>query len=128
MTTHATLQAAAALCSVLADENEALAAFDIPRANALLVAKRTATEGLVAAQRSQTLAATPDAIAQARRLDELAARNKQLLERAIVAQHRVMACIARAIPRATGQGGRYGAAGHMQMSRTTPPLALRAQI
>lgn len=128
MTMHTILQAAVHLCSVLADENEALAALDIPRANALLEAKRHATEMLVAAQRDNTLPATAEAMVQARNLDALAGRNKLLLERAIAAQHRVLGCIARAIPRAAGQVGRYGAGGRMQTPRSLPPMAHLSQI
>ena len=65
--------------------------------------------------------------AVAERLRGLARENKQLLERAMVAQNRVMACIARAVPKAIGRGNGYGTNGAHATSRLMPPVALSSR-
>lgn len=126
-TDHPVIQAATALTAILAEENAALAALDIPLASLLVERKRAATDALLAAHRRGAAPATPDAIAIAGRLKQLADENKTLLERAMVAQNRVMACIAAAIPKTIGQDGRYGAGGTVAITRSMPAVALSAR-
>lgn len=119
-----TADAAARLCDVLAHENDALAVMDIPRATALLDAKRRAAEQLIRAQRRAALPATPANQALAARLVALSQANKSLLERAMLAQNRIMACIARALPKAAAQHSPYGARGTQPPPRSVRPVAL----
>jgi flagellar biosynthesis/type III secretory pathway chaperone len=128
MTEHTMLDAAAALAEVLEAENAALAAMDIPSANRLLDAKRTATDALLKANRAVPPPPTPAAQAIGLRLRDLAHTNKTLLERAMVAQNRVMACIARAIPRSVNHSGSYGAHGGPAALRSMPPVALSSRV
>ena len=121
------LAAAAALCDILDQENCLLSAMDVPAANLLIAAKLQAADRLVAARRLGGPAPSPVSLAAAERLHGLAAQNKLLLERAITAQRRVMACIARAIPKANNRGGRYGAKGGAPTSGTIQPVALLAR-
>jgi len=127
MTNHPLLDAAEVLSDLLAQENAALAAMNIPRANALLEAKRAAADVLVKVQRRGPVPPSPQARAIAQRLHGLARENKLLLERAMVAQNRVMACIARAVPKAIGRGHGYGANGAHATSRLMPPVALSSR-
>lgn len=132
MTDHPTPEnsifiAAQALCAVLDEENAALQRFDVPRATALVPAKRSATDALLLAQRQGALSPSPESLALAERLQHAALQNKKLLERAIEAQKRVMGCIARAVPRAISQGGRYGAKGAVPKPAMTPAVALSAR-
>jgi hypothetical protein len=84
------------LADVLGQENDALRAMDLRRAVTLLpektvaIAELTAVAGLVSGPRN------PELISMAARLDGLAQENRQLLERAIGAQQRVIGIIARA--------------------------------
>jgi hypothetical protein len=127
MTESAARQAAAALCRVLRAENAALSALDIPKANVLLAEKILATDQL-----SQALLARPKLPEAARdeitTLLALATENKKLLERAMLAQKRVLACIARAVPRALGQAGAYAAGGKTKPPQQMPPIALSARV
>lgn len=125
--TDAVIAAARALSDVLAQENAALEHLDVLGANLLLVAKQTAFDALLAAQRNGPARPTPEALAVAERLRTLADSNKRLLERAMAAQTRVMACIARAIPKAVNQTARYGAGGLAAGPRTLPPVALSSR-
>lgn len=114
------------LATVLAAENDALARLDLGQAAGMVVAKAAA------------LAAIADAAPPARprlaELDALARENRQLLERAIATQARVLeivataarAAMARATPApcygAPNAGaGRLGASGG---ARQGPPMAL----
>ncbi len=115
---------AEALSDILAAENAALAALDMKAATALLPAKHAATAALAAAQRL-SLPAPPHAAAT--RLRSLALENKRLLERAMTVQDRLLACIARAMPRALPQGGGYGARGGPKSPHLLPPVALSAR-
>ncbi len=64
-----------------------------------------------------------DLLALARRLEAAAAENRRLLERGIAVQGRVLAVVARAVPRALGASpSPYGARG------TAPPPAVRAPL
>ncbi len=116
--------AATTLCDVLAQENAALTAMDFPRAISFVAAKQRATEQLLTAQRQAKLAATPANRALAAQLTELSTTNKTLLERAMIAQNRVLACIARALPKAEAHQRQYGARGTQQAQRSSPPVAL----
>jgi len=63
----------------------------------------------------------PDLLAAARRLDGLALENRRLLERAIVAQRRVIAIVVRAAL-SVSVGPAYGATG--RRTRAPGPMAL----
>jgi hypothetical protein len=109
------------LCDLLAQENDALAAFDLKSATALVAEKQLAIDAVL------TVPAAPVAREDAARLKQLILENKRLLERAMVVQDRVLGCIARAMPRAMGQEGRYGANGASRTARALPPMALSAR-
>ena len=102
------------LADVLDRENAALKAMDLPRAAGLLVEKTAAIADLTTA--GDTAPASPDpALAPiARRLDGLARENRRLLERAIIAQQRVIGIVVRAAASVAAQpcygarGGAYG--------------------
>jgi hypothetical protein len=95
------------LAELLAAENAALAALDLPRAIGMLPDKRRVAEIFVAAQGTPIAPAQRDAAARmAHRLQALAEENKAHLTRAMAAQSRVMGMIARAAAPAP----RYGAA------------------
>lgn len=120
------MRAAEGLAELLARENAALAAMDLPSATALVEAKRAAADAFVAAQAkavSTGAVAVPDVV---RRLGELAAENRLLLERAMAVQQRVLAIIAEAAPRASVVAPRYGAAGGLVGARTALPVAIAA--
>ena len=118
--------ACAELSRVLRAENAALAAMDISRANALLQEKITATDALSAALKTRP--ELPEAArAEITGLLALAAENKALLERAMLAQRRVLSCIARAVPKALGQAGNYNAGGKTRSLAQMPPITLSSQ-
>lgn len=121
------LAAAMALADILAAENEALAGMNIPAAIALVASKQTATDRLLAAREHGSLPPTAEAIAAAERLRILAEDNRRLLERAMVAQKRVLACIAAAVPAAMARQQGYGATGTTAAKRMPPPVALSAR-
>jgi hypothetical protein len=124
MTEHPSLRAARALCAVLEAENGALRAMDIGRANGLLADKQAAIDQLLATRRLISSAPALRWAEAGQLLAALADDNKRLLERAMVAQNRVMACIARAIARAMPAASGYGAPGCMPRPRNLPPVAL----
>jgi hypothetical protein len=125
------MRAAEGLAELLARENAALAAMDLPSATALIEAKRAAADAFVAAQAkaaakgamSAGAVPVPDVV---RRLGDLAAENRLLLERAMAVQQRVLAIIAEAAPRASAVAPRYGAAGGLVGARTALPVAIAA--
>ena len=123
MTPTTMLTAAHALADVLARENAALAAMDLPAAAALLPAKTAALAALTAAGSPEDFGpGAADLVAAARRLNDLARDNHRLLERAIAAQQRVIGIVAGAAASAVPAGPSYRASG-----RLTPdarPLAL----
>ncbi len=124
MTCHPAISAARMLCDVLAAENAALQMMDIAGATALLSEKQRATDTLLAICKSTP---PPDAaawLAEGTRLNTLVLDNKRLLERAMVAQNRVMACIARAVPRAMPHTTGYGASGRTPSMTAAPPIAM----
>ena len=100
--------AGARLEAVLRQENAALKQLDIAKASLLLQEKLAAARGLNAAP---TLSRTPEATAMALRLRDLAHENRRLLERAILAQSRVVELVARAARGAAQANGGYGAKG-----------------
>jgi hypothetical protein len=110
------------LAAILAEENAALAAFDLGKAASLVAAKREATEHLLHAAAAP---ADPQFAAALTRIGELAEDNRHLLLRAMTAQRRVMELVAQAAvqPR---PASRYAADGTHQAARTAP-LALLAQ-
>ena len=119
--------AAARLAEVLAAENAALAALDLPRAGAMLDAKNRAAEAFVAAELAardssrgalQGVFANAGAVAPAR-LRALIEENQRLLANAITVQRRVIGIIARALPRALRDPAtsRYGAQGRAMPAR-----------
>lgn len=119
--------AAHVLSDILVAENAALAAMDVPAAIALVPAKQAATQALIAAQMAEPQPVHPGLREATDRLRALAATNKTLLERAMLAQDRILGCIARALPRAVTQGGRYGACGANVAQARLPPVALSAR-
>lgn len=89
-------EAAQRLAEVLERENDALRAMDLRRAVALLADKTAAVADLTAVGDRVPAPRDPAMISLAQRLDRLAQENRQLLERAIAAQRRVVAIIVRA--------------------------------
>jgi hypothetical protein len=88
------MAAGTALADSLEQENAALAVLDLPRAGAMLARKQRALADLAVAR---AISPPNDAAERvARRLQALAMENKRLLERAIAAQSRVIAVVARA--------------------------------
>jgi hypothetical protein len=110
--------AAARLADVLAAENAALAALDLPRAGAMLAEKTRAADAFVAAHALSRGLPNAGGAAPAR-LGSLVAENQRLLEQAIIVQRRVIGIIARALPRALRDSGtaRYGAQGRVASAR-----------
>jgi hypothetical protein len=111
------IEAARHLADVLERENAALKAMDLRRATQLLPEKTAAIVALSAADN----APDPDTLSVASRLDNLALENRSLLERAIVAQRRVIGIVVRAAV-AASTGPAYGAAG--RRPRTAGPMTL----
>lgn len=124
MTSDRAIAAAQYLCAVLEAENAALEGMDIAGATAWVDKKQRATDDLIAAHKALPQPDNAAWVAQGRRLKTLVHDNKHLLERAMVAQNRVMACIARAVPRALPQSSRYGASGQTSTLQALPPIAL----
>jgi hypothetical protein len=128
------IDAALRLADVLDRENAALAALDLSRAASMLAEKQEAatTFTLACQQGGLPGANAPELARLARRLDEAASRNRQLLERGIVVQGRVLAAVARAIPRALAAQApghyapRYGASGGASTARMPLALSMRA--
>jgi len=111
--------AADRLAEVLAAENAALAALDLPRAGAMLAEKTHAADAYIAAeQASRGNIAIVDAAVLAR-LRTLVAENQRLLQQAMTVQGRVIGIIARAVSRALRDpvATRYGAQGRAAPTR-----------
>jgi flagellar biosynthesis/type III secretory pathway chaperone len=121
------IEAVEALCAVLDQENTALTTMDVVRATALLDEKQRAVQAFVAATKLPIPPTTKQLMLLGQHLRDLTDTNKRLLERAMVAQNRVMACIARAVPRALQQQSGYGAQGAKTIPRGIPPVALSNQ-
>ncbi len=126
--------AAAALAALLEQENRLLDALDLAAAAAMLPAKQHAAAAFVRAQAhtKESGGLAPDfraAVASlGARLRALAAENRRLLERALAAQGRVIAVIARAAGKHPATAPRYGASGALAGPRTPAPLAISARI
>ncbi|GGJ00877.1 hypothetical protein [Neoroseomonas lacus] len=122
------------LAEALRAENEALAKLDLSRAATLASSKIAASDAFAAAYAAQAKhGMAPEApVRQAaalltRRLEELGRENRQLLERAVSLQSRVIETIAgAALPRMTTQG--YAPAGTRVGGQRPPALALSARI
>ena len=121
--------AAAALATLLEQENRLLAALDLAAA-ALLPAKQGAAAAFLRAQaQTQASGGLPAASREAAaglgtRLRMLAAENRRLLERGLAAQERVIAVIARAARRHPPTAPRYGISGALTGPRMVAPLAI----
>jgi hypothetical protein len=126
MTAQTAEDSVAKLCRVLRAENKALAVMDIASANTLLAEKITATDTLIEALKSRPNL-PESARADVMSLQALAAENKALLERAMLAQRRVLACIARAVPRALAQDTNYSAGGKTRPPARMPPITLSSE-
>lgn len=128
--TGPTLAAASArLAGVLARENAALAALDFRRAASMLDEKQDAASRFALAwERANPLSPGAEArelAALARGLDAAAAANRRLLEQAITVQGRVLAVIARAVPRsASAPAGPHYRAGGVATAPPRAPLTL----
>lgn len=122
----AVLRSAENLNAMLAEENAALTALDLPRAVALLAAKQSAVAAFMMARDVAEPAALDRTARQAaepifRRLTALAEENRALLRRAIDVQARVLGTIARAMPHAAMRGGSgYGAQGRLAQGTGRP--------
>ncbi len=125
--TRTVINAADQLSDLLEQENAALERMDIATATALVAAKQQAIEALVAAQGQATPPDRAEIEEATRRLTDLAAANRGLLERAILVQDRVLGMIANALPRAAGREGGYGAGGRNVTPHALPPMALSAR-
>ena len=122
------LAAAERLADVLAAENAALSALDLPGATALLPAKERAAAGLTRAL-AGFRPSPEDGPAReiAARLDGLARENRRLLERALRAQEQVIAALARAARQAGAQEApRYGRLGSLASAGAGRALSSRA--
>ncbi len=110
------------LANVLDRENDALRVMDLRRAVGLLPEKTAAIADLNAAESIGSRPPNPELVSLAGRLDGLAQENRQLLERAIGAQRRVIGIIVRAAASVTvapnygGQGQRAHLKGPMALS------------
>jgi len=120
--------AAARLADILAAENAALIALDLPRAGAMLAAKAKAVDAFAAARVNTGRASRGVGTAAAERLRALAEENQRLLENAITVQGRVIGIVARALRRALSDpvATRYGAQGRTALARPTA-LAVSAR-
>ncbi|HSU04459.1 MAG TPA: hypothetical protein VLI93_02705 [Acetobacteraceae bacterium] len=127
MTGQTLLATAERLADILAAENAALAAMDLPRAAALLPAKRESAEALLAvrciAVDATALRARIDACGQ--RLSSLAEENRRLLDRALSVQARVIGVIARR--ERARQARAYGTHGGLVAPTRPPAIAISAR-
>ena len=118
--------AANALADLLARENAALKRLDLSAAMAVVPAKEAAllsiTSGRIPAPAANR---DPAMLALGRRISGLVAENRQLLERAIAVQTRVVGIIVRAAtpPRSASQ---YAANGFKSTPRRASAIALSA--
>ncbi|HEX5326114.1 MAG TPA: hypothetical protein VFW75_05565 [Acetobacteraceae bacterium] len=128
-----TLAIAQHLAVVLAAENAALLALDLPAAVAMLGAKHSAVEAFAALQ-PEPGAGQRDATHRTqwaiigRQLIDLAAENRALLERAIAVQARVLGVIAQAGRReSAAKASGYGARGHLRAAPRPVAVAIFAR-
>lgn len=121
------IQAGTALADVLVRENEALRRLDFPAAVALAPAKQAALLNLTQGRQPPAAAdRTPALLALGRRVSDLAAENRALLERAITVQTRVVGIIMRAAAK-PAPAGHYAASGARYQPRKAPAVALSAR-
>jgi hypothetical protein len=121
--------AATALAGELEQENRLLEALDLAAAAALLPAKERAVAALLRAAPGSLPAATRQApVALFARLRTLAAENRRLLERGLLAQGRVIAVIGRAARAHARTTACYGASGRCPGPRRPAALAISARI
>ncbi len=113
------------LATILEQENAALRALDLATVAALAPAKKAAIEALVIAIPTPSADHDPGPHA-ARRLRDLAAENRALLERAMAVQGRVIELVAAAI-RPHASAPRYGATGALAYGRQVAPCSLSAR-
>lgn len=131
---QALIGAAVALADTLARENAALRALDLPGAVALLADKHRDADAFAAAHARLAAGGAIEAglrgMAETvgERLDRLAAENRQLLERALMVQRRVIGVIARAAPPALQAAPRYDREGGIAGRRRPPPVVLAASV
>jgi len=109
------------LADVLVRENDALRAMDLLRAVSLLREKTAAFADLTAFGQSAAGTSDPALVSTAKRLDGLAMDNRRLLERAMVAQQRVIGIVVRAAASTVVQSS-YGGRG--RRARLIDPMAL----
>jgi len=111
--------AAARLVEVLAAENAALTALNLPRAGAMLAEKTRAADAFVAAGRASGGNFSGAGAAAPMRLRALVAENQRLLQHAMTVQGRVIGIIGRAVSRALRDpvASRYGAHGRTAPTR-----------
>ena len=121
MTLKPLIAVAQRLAAVLERENEALRAMDLRRAATLLPEKTAAIADLTASGQPAAGPPNPALVLTARRLDGLVRENRHLLERAIVAQQRVIGIVVRAAASAAVLPS-YGNRG--RQARSTGPMAL----
>lgn len=129
--TDTMIRAATRLTELLARENAALQAMDLPTATGLLAEKTLAMDALAtagAANARITPADRPMAEGVAARLQALAAENRRLLETALAVQGRVVGLIARALAQQAGPASPgYGAAGGRPMAGRPAAIAISAR-
>lgn len=113
------LMLAQRLADVLERENDALRAMDLRRAVTLLPEKSAAIAAL-----ADCGPPAPDLVPMAARLNGLARENRQLLERAISVQQRVIGIILRAAA-SVAVAPNYGLQG--RRAHLTGPMALRTR-
>ncbi len=125
--TQALRDAAATLATILAEENAALAALDLPRAAHLTAAKRVATDAFTTAHARLAASGSPTLDRYTTtHLRDLAAENRHLLSRALATQARVLDIIAQAVPRASAQAPRYSATATLVGRSRALPVAITA--
>ena len=110
------------LADILDLENHALTAMDLRRAAGLLPEKTAALAELTLAGEFPSAPMHPDLASTAGRLKGLMLENRRLLERAIVAQQRVIGIVVRAAAATDRAEPVYGARG--RRTRVTGPMAL----
>ncbi len=116
--TAALKAAAERLADLLAEENAALEAVDYAAVTRGNDGKRVAIEAfqaaLAAVRAGDVALAADEALGMTPSIEHLrsvAARNQQLLARAMTVQARVLGCVLRALPATRPAPGRYGATG-----------------
>ncbi len=120
------LVAAENLAAILEDENQALAALDLPRAAGMLMAKTVRIDEFQALPADLNESDHAAAVAMLERLALLAAENRRLLDRGIKAQGQVIGVMANLV-RQTPMAPRYGAKGGLRRECAPLTLTLSAQ-